>query len=113
MMSSCTPRASGGAKDDPHGLLAKHLPAVDECGLNGFFRIHAQRELNAALRSRPRLMRDAWQVDAFRHKRRRQEESAPAMTMAAIAYRNESFMKASRLQEQNAVGNGDRRQDAH
>ena len=67
-----------GAKDgDPclTDLLAKHLPAVDECGLNGFFRIHAQRELNAAFEIEAQT--DAGrsrQVDVFRHKRRRQEE---------------------------------------
>ena len=67
-----------GAKDgDPclTGLLAKHLPAVDECGLNGFFRIHAQRELNAAFEIEAQTDAGrARQVDVFRHKRRRQEE---------------------------------------
>ena len=67
-----------GAKDgDPclTGLLAKHLRAVDECGLNGFFRIHAQRELNAAFEIEAQTDAGrARQVDVFRHKRRRQEE---------------------------------------
>lgn len=67
-----------GAEDgDPGltGLLAEHLPTVDECGLNGFFRIHAQRELNAAFEIEAQAdAGGARQVDVFRHKRRRQEE---------------------------------------